>query len=205
MRNRITLIFFLVICANTLLAQRPDFIKKKEDKKPYVFLEYYIGKDKFKERNNYFTLGFGPNFYPSLKNITNANMSVDYHYFDKKDRMWNAGYRASTNGYLAFGGAIIYLHELKFGRGLYRVEKQYWKFAGYIGPSLDYTTYYPTDTTKSIKGEKSFGVGVQFKTDFIYKPVYDFGIAVSPFVNINTVQSVVGITLSVYGSNAHIK
>lgn len=194
-----------MLCAEFLFAQKPDFVRKQQEKKPYVFLEYYIGKDKFKERNNWFTIGFGPNLYPSIKNFTNGNMSIDYHFFDKKDRMWNAGYRASTNGYLAFGGASIYLHELKFGRGVYRVEKQYWKFAGYIGPNFDFTSYYPTDTLKTISGVRTYGVGIQLKADIIYKPVYDFGIALSPFVNVNTIQSVIGITFSVYGSNAHLK
>lgn len=189
--------------ATLVFAQKPEFVPT--EKKPKQFLEYYIGDYKFKERNNWFLLGFGPTFYPNIPSITNANFSVDYHYFDKKDRLWHAGYSAITQEYLALGGATIYLHELKYGRGLYRVEKQYWKMAGFIGPSFDYASYYPMDTTKSIAGKRTFGVGIQAQAEFIYKPVYDFGIAISPFININTVQTVAGITISVYTSNAMVK
>lgn len=201
--NKLLLISFLFFISAYSFAQKPELVPT--EKKPKQFLEYYIGDYKFKERNNWFLFGFGPTFYPSIPNINNANFSVDYHFFDKKDRLWSGGYSAITQEYLAFGGATIYLHELKFSRGLYRVEKQYWKFAGFIGPSIDYAAYYPTDTTKSIAGTRTFGVGIQAQTEFIFKPVYDFGIAVSPFINVNTVQTVAGITISIYSSNAMIK
>lgn len=196
-------IFVFLFLSSFVFAQKPDLVPT--EKKPKQFLEYYIGDYKFKERNNWFLFGFGPTFYPSISNINNANFSVDYHFFDKKDRLWHTGYRAITQEYLAFGGATIYLHELKMGTGLFRVEKQYWKLAGFAGPSLDYASYYPMDTTKSISGKKTFGVGVQAQVEFMIKPVYDFGIAISPFVNINTVQTVAGITISVYSSNAMVK
>ena len=189
--------------ATLAFAQKPELVPT--EKKPKQFLEYYIGDYKFKERNNWFLFGFGPTFYPSIPSNTNANFSVDFHYFDKKDRLWNAGYSAISQGYLALGAGTIYLHELKFSRGLYRVEKQYFKMAAFIGPSVDYTSYYPSDTTKSIAGTRSYGVGIQAKADFIYKPIYDFGIAVSPFINVNTIQTVAGITISVYSSNAMVK
>jgi hypothetical protein len=196
-----TLLSFCLI--GTVLAQKPELVPA--EKKPKEFLEYYIGEYKFKERNNWVTFGFGPNFYPSISNFVNANMSLDLHYFDKQDRLWNIGYRAHTQNYLAFGGASVYLHELKFGRGVYRVEKQYWKYAAFIGPSFGYTNYYPTDTLKTISGEKTFGVGIQAQAEIIFKPIYDFGIAIVPFVNFNTTQTVAGITLCVYGSNAMIR
>jgi hypothetical protein len=43
---------------------------------------------------------------------------------------------------------------------------------------------------------------LQAQLQFIVKPVYDFGFSISPFVNVNTVQTVAGITLAIYGSNA---
>lgn len=184
-------------------AQKPELVPT--EKKPKEFLEYYIGGYKFKERNNWFLFGFGPTFYPSIKNINNANLSIDYHYFDAKDRLWQVGYRAITQEYLLFGAATIYLHEFKYARALYRVEKQYWKMAGFIGPNFDYAAYYPTDTAKSIRGDKTIGVGLHAQAQFILKPVYDFGLAISPFVNVNTIQTVAGITISVYASNAMIK
>ena len=194
------LLLTTILYSTFVSAQRPELVPA--EKKPKEFLEYYIGEYKFKERNNWVTFGFGPNFYPSISNFVNANMSLDFHYFDKLDRLWNVGYRAHTQNYLAFGGASVYLHELKMTRGIYRVEKQYWKFAGFVGPSVGYTNYYPTDTLKTISGEKTFGVGIQMQAEIIYKPVYDFGIALIPFVNINTTQTVAGITLCIYGSNA---
>ncbi len=200
-----SLAFFLigfVYCIN-VYAQKPELVPA--EKKTKEFLEYYIGEYKFKERNNWVTFGFGPNVYPSISNFVNANMSIDYHYFDKLDRLWNVGYRAHTQNYLAFGGASVYLHEFKFSRGIYRVEKQYWKFAGFVGPSLGYTNYYPTDTLRTISGEKSFGIGIQVQAEIIFKPVYDFGVALVPFVNVNTTQTVAGITLCIYGSNALVR
>lgn len=197
-------ILLILICSiKSVKAQKTDSTAAATSTKK--FLEYYIGEYKFKERNNWFLFGFGPTLYPNIKNINNANFSVDYHFFDKKDRLWHAGYSAITQEYLVLGGGTIYLHELKFSRGVHRVEKQYWKFASFIGPSLNYTSYYPTDTLKSIKAEKTFGVGIQAQTEIIFKPVYDFGISMSPFVNINTVQNVFGITISVYSSNALVK
>ena len=195
--------FILLIGFNASYAQKLDSTSTAKASKK--FLEYYIGDYKFKERNNWFLFGFGPTLYPNIPKINNANFSIDYHFFDKKDRLWSAGYSAISQEYIAFGGGTIYLHELKFSRGIHRVEKQYWKFASFIGPSLNYTSYYPTDTTKSIKGTKTYGVGIQAQTEIIFKPVYDFGISMSPFVNINTVQSVAGITISIYSSNALVK
>lgn len=196
-------IFLFLILTSFVYAQKLDLVPT--EKKPKQFLEYYIGDYKFKERNNWFLFGFGPTFYPSIPNINNANFAVDYHFFDKKDRLWNGGYRAITQEYLAFGGATIYLHELKFGRGVYRVEKQYWKFAGFVGPSFNYAAYYPLDTAKSIQGTKTIGVGLQAQAEIIFKPVYDFGIAVSPFISVNTVQNAIGVTISIYSSNAMVK
>ncbi len=196
-------IFLFLFLSSSIFAQQSKV--DSTEKKPKKFLEYYIGDYKFKERNNWFLFGFGPTFFPSIPNINNANFSMDYHFFDKSDRLWQAGYSAITQEYLAFGGATVYLHELKFGRGVYRTESQYWKLAGFVGPSIDYASYYPLDTTKSIKGTKSIGVGIQAQMEFIFKPVYDFGIALTPFININTVQSVAGITISVYSSNAMIR
>lgn len=196
-------IFLFTLLSFISKAQKPEYVPT--EKEPKKFLEYYIGEYKFKERNNWITFGFGPNFYPSISNFVNANMSLDIHFFDKQDRLWNAGYQAHSRNYLAYGGASIYLHELKFGRNLYRVEKQYWKVAAFAGPSIGYSNYFPTDTTKTINGDKEIGVGLQAKVELIYKPVYDFGIAIVPFVNVNTIQTVAGITICVYGSNALVK
>jgi hypothetical protein len=202
-KSFLILLFVLMTAVGITKAQKPELVPA--EKKPKQFLEYYIGNDKFKERNNWVTFGFGPNFYPSINNFVNANMSLDLHYFDKQDRLWNVGYRANTQDYLVFGGATVYLHELKLGRGIYRVEKQYWKYAAFIGPSIGYTNYYPTDTTKSISGKRTIGIGVQAQAEIVFKPVYDFGIALIPFVSFNTTQTVMGITLCVYGSNALVK
>lgn len=197
------IILFLSFFNQVANAQKPELVPTK--KEPKKFLEYYIGDYKFKERNNWVLFGFGPTFYPVIKNINNANFCVDYHFFDKKDRLWFTGYRAITQEYLALGGGTIYLHDFKFGRSVYRIEKQYWKVAGFIGPSFNYAAYYPLDTARSIKGDKTFGVGIQAQAEIILKPVYDFGISVTPFINYNTIQPVAGLTISVYGSNAMIR
>lgn len=206
-------IFFLILVISDSNAQnypmvpapKKDIEETKVDKPKKKFEEYYIGDYKFKERNNYFLFGAGPNFYPNYKNFVNSNLSLDFHYFDKKDRQWIVGYQSHSQEYLIFGGASIYLNSFKFGRSLYRVENQYWKFAGYIAPTFDFASYYPADTLKTFSGKTTYGVGIQIQPEIIFKPVYDFGIALSPFVNFNTVQTVAGITISVYGSNALIK
>jgi hypothetical protein len=175
-------------------------------KKKREYLQYNIGPYKFKERNNYLTFGFGANFYPSLVNPDdNGNFSIDLHFFDKQDRFWHVGYQSNAQSYLFSSGNFVYLHALKMSRALYHREKQYFKVAAFIGPSFDYTRYYPTDTVKSLAAEPSFGVGIQSQVEFILKPVYDFGIAITPFVNVNTIQTVFGVTVSFYGSNAMVK
>ncbi len=72
-------------------------------------------------------------------------------------------------------------------------------------PNIVFTNYYPNDTAKTISGQNSFGIGIQLQTELIFKPVYDFGFGIIPFVNINTVQSVAGFTFCIYGSNAMTK
>lgn len=205
MKSIINFCIFFTVLASSIgaFAQKPDLVPTK--KEPKKLLEYYIGEYKFKERNNWFLFGFGPTFYPSIKNINNANFNVDYHYFDKKDRLWFAGYRAITQEYLAFGGGTIYLHDFKFGRSVYRIEKQYWKLAGFVGPSFNYAAYYPLDTVKSLKGDKTIGVGIQAQAEIILKPVYDFGISFTPFINFNTIQPVAGLSICIYASNAMIR
>lgn len=206
-------ILLLVISTTNLLAQnypmvnapKKDTTENKAKKPKKKFEEYYIGDYKFKERNNYFLFGAGPTFYPNYTNFINSNMSIDFHFFDKKDRQWMIGYQAQSQDYLILGGALIYLNAFKFGRTVYRVENQYWKFAGIIAPTFDFASYYPSDTLKTLSGKTTYGVGIQIQPEIIFKPVYDFGIALSPFVNINTVQTVAGLTISIYGSNALVK
>lgn len=213
MPKYIIFIFTLLVSFTNLIAQNYPMVNapKKEtdsakaEKPKKKFLEYYIGDYKFKERNNYFLFGSGPNFYPNYKNFVNSNLSLDFHYFDKKDRQWLLGYQLHSQEYLILGGASIYLNSFKFGRSVYRVEKQYWKFAGFIAPTFTFSNFFPADTLRTIAGKTSYGVGIQIQPEIIFKPVYDFGIALSPFVNFNTVQTVAGITLSIYGSNALVK
>lgn len=199
---RITLLGLLM--TQYVQAQKLDLVPVEKKKKEYQ--QYYIGEYKFKERNSYITFGFGFNFYPKLVNPSdNGNFSIDLHFFDKKDRFWHAGYQGNSQSYLLTSGNYVYLHSLKFTRALYMQEKQYFKMAAFIGPSTHFTRYYPTDTLKSLAAEPSFGVGIQTHVEFIFKPVYDFGIAIIPFVNVNTIQSVAGITIAFYGSNAMVK
>jgi hypothetical protein len=209
----IVFIVFTFLFLTNVLAQNYPMVTapKKDAEVPKVekpkkkFEEYYIGDYKFKERNNYFLFGTGPTFYPNFKNFVNSNLSLDFHFFDKKDRQWVIGYQSQSQEYLIFGGASIYLNTFKFGRTAYRIEKQYWKFVGVIAPTFDFASYYPADTLKTFTGKTTYGVGIQIQPEFIFKPIYDFGIALSPFVNFNTVQTVAGITISVYGSNALVK
>ena len=204
------LLFFLI--TGLVVAQRYPKVSagtrdttstKQKPKKE--FLEYYIGDYKFKERNNYVSFGFGPSFYPQFDDINNANVSVDFHYFDKQDRQWLVGYQAHYQNYLLSGGPFVYLNSLKFGRALYRRESQYFKWVTYAVPNVLFTNYYPTDTLKTLSGDYSIGVGLQIQTEFFFKPVYDFGVGVSPFVNFNTIQTVAGLTFTIYGSNAMTK
>ena len=188
----------LLVCIIDAKAQSPVADKPKEKK---VFEDYYIGDYRFKSRNNWVLFGFGPNFKPSLPNFTNANMELSFNYYDRLDRLWQLSYQTSTLNYLAFGGATVYLNAFNVGRGKV-IEKQYYKIAAFAGPSLVYTNYYPYDSTKTINQDKTFGIGLQAQLQFIIKPVYDFGFSISPFVNVNTVQTVAGITLAIYGSNA---
>ena len=78
------LLLTTILYGTFVRAQRPELVPA--EKKTKEFLEYYIGEYKFKERNNWVTFGFGPNFYPSISNFVNANMSLDFHYFDKLGR-----------------------------------------------------------------------------------------------------------------------
>ena len=203
MIKRILLLLILFSFAKSY-AQDYDLVPVKKPKK--VYLEYNIGKYRFRERNNYLTLGFGLNFYPKLTNPkSNGNISIDYHFFDKKDRIWSVGYQGNSQSYFLKSGNFTYLHSLKVSRALYTTEKQYYKIAAYIGPSIDYTRYYPNDTLKSLNADRSLGIGIQSQVEFIFKPTYDIGLAIIPFINVNTIQTVVGITFSFYGSNAMVK
>ncbi len=196
---------FICLCLFILSAsaqKETDSLKAAKPKK--VFPEYVIGDYQFKTRNNWLLFGFGPNFVPTLSNFTNANMQIDFNYYDKMDRLWQVGYTASTLDYIAFGGATIYLHSINVGRGKV-IEKQYWKAAAFVGPSLVYTNYYPFDSTKTINETKTFGVGIQAQVQFVLKPVYDFGVAFAPFINVNTAQTVAGISICIYGSNALVR
>jgi hypothetical protein len=213
MHKYLILILFTILSYSYSSAQNYPFVKapKKEtdtiqkEKPKKKYLEYYIGDYKFKERNNYFLFGAGPNFSPQYKNFVNSNMSIDFHYFDKKDRQWMVGYQTHSQEYLIFGGASIYLNSIKYGRSLYTKETQYWKFAGIVAPNFVFSSFFPSDTVRTLSGKRAYGVGIQIQPEIIFKPVYDFGIALSPFININNIQTVTGITISVYGSNAMVK
>lgn len=199
--NKSWAVIILLLCFFEQSVAQDQVPAQSNTKPKKVFEEYYIGEYRFKTRNNWVLFGFGPNVKPSLPNFTNANMELSFNYYDRLDRLWQLSYQASTLNYLAFGGATVYLNSFNVGRGKV-IEKQYYKIAAFAGPSLVYTNYYPNDSTKTINQDKTFGLGIQGQLQFIIKPVYDFGISISPFVNINTVQSVAGITLSIYGSNA---
>lgn len=202
--KRISIFIICLFFVKLVVAQKLDLVPAEKKKKEYQ--QFYIGDYKFKERNSYLTFGFGLNFYPKLVNPNqNGNFSIDLHFFDKKDRFWHAGYQGNSQSYLLNSGNYVYLHSLKFTRALYVQEKQYFKMAAFIGPSAHFTRYYPTDTVKSLAAEPSFGIGIQSQVEFVFKPVYDIGIAVIPFVNVNTIQTVVGVTFAFYGSNAMVR
>lgn len=191
MMNRSLLFFFLVLLTQLARAQ---------DSK---FEEYYIGEYKFKTRNNWVQFGLGPNFYPNLYKLTNSNLNIDYNFYTKSDRLFQVGYTANSRFYL-FDGGKIYLHDFHFGMGK-RIEKQYWKAAIFVGPSVVYSGFFPLDSAKTFRGDKSLGVGIRIQPQLILKPVYDFGISFAPFVTINTVQSVAGLSICIYGSNAMVR
>lgn len=158
-----------------------------------------IGKYRFKTKNNWVNFGSGPNFYPSY-NFTNANLNIDYNFF-REDKLYHIGYTNNSKNYFFGGGARTYLHIINGGIGKC-LEKQYWKVAAFAGPSFVFTSYYPNDSTQTINKKKSFHVGLHLQPQLIFKPVYDFGLSICPFFNLNPIQSVFGVSICVYASNA---
>ncbi len=166
--------------------------------------DYQIGNYIFKSRNNWVTGGAGLNYHPKInsKFMATVNLNIDYSFFlPKKNYLLQTGYTASSHQFIFGGAPIYYMSNLRFAIGT-AYEWQYFKVAGFAGPSLSTTKVFLNDVDKTNAGKREYTPGLHLQLQLILKPIYDLGISINPFYSINSIQSVAGVTFGFYGSNA---
>ncbi|MDI1355482.1 MAG: hypothetical protein PSX36_11210 [bacterium] len=183
------LILFLVI-AFDIVAQNKDL--SDTVKLPYFKKEEIIFEGKrYRIHNNYLTAGagFGAS---SSRSTAQKNLALDYQ-FHIRMQQFQTGVLISGND---FGSTNF--TQLHVGYG-YRLEKNKTNFAFFAGPTYFTGVMGDTSTTAVIFD----GFGLYSSVQVVYKVVYDIGLGLELFSDINYKQRMFGVKIIAFFSNAY--
>lgn len=201
-KRSLWLIFLLIPFSGFAQETEDSTVVAEKKRRPVVekYYEYY-GQYMFTDRNSWVNIGFGPNFYPTA-GVDNANINIDFNFHHKRirDYVFQVGYMNHAFSYILQEQGATYMHTLNAGIGKAK-EWRYLKTAAFAGPSIGYTNYKIIDNL-IYNSYGRVGAGLMVEAQFMFKPVYDFGIVCSPFIDINTLHPVFGVSFGIYGSNA---
>ena len=164
----------------------PDYFAKEE----------IINNGKrYRIHNNYFTAGGG--FFTSTKrSTTQKSFGMDLQFHIKKHRFQVGGF-ISGNEFLGANNLSTHL-----GYG-WRKESTKYNFAFYTGIQYSYGVYGVADSDSTTKPIFYSVPGVYVSGQAIRKLIYDIGIGVELYSEINTTQYIGGIKFIVFFSDAY--
>lgn len=160
--------------------------------------EIVINKLRYRTIINWFTIGpaINVNKFGSL----DGNLGLDYHITTKKGRFYEfgvmrakqlAGFFPETYGRL--------FNELHAAVG-YKSESKKKLYGAFIGPSFSMVEYIDPSTYEAFSYNMP---GIYLNVEYIIKPIYDVGIGVNGFADVNSHYAFGGFRLVFFFSNAY--
>jgi hypothetical protein len=155
--------------------------------------EMTFGNHIFRTNYNWVSLGMG--FSGHRLNATDGNISVSYSFHVRK-KYFTAGLMRALElrGFFpsSYDRALYAVHA---GMGA-KKERPGWMMSAFAGPS--YGAFY----TESNKNTQTF-LGLRLEGQIIRKPIFDMGIGLSMYADINTRYSTAGMRIAFILSNAY--
>ena len=181
-------IIFLFFSFSYCLAQKDTlpFNRKEEI--------IYDGK-RYRKYNDYLTFGAGKAF-SDIRKIEQSCLNVDFQFHLTK-QYFQLGFFMSGDRFLRntnVQGHVCYG---------YRLERELFNFAAFVGPSYSYFVTGTTDTAGVLKVTSHETFGGYICVQGVYKIKYDVGLGLELFADISDKQKMVGARVICYFSGAY--
>lgn len=185
------IIFILVLLYTFCASAQKDSTVKFNRKEELV----YDGK-RYRKYNNYLTFGVGKG-YVDIRRIDQSYINFDYQ-FHLQRQYFQVGVFMSGDDFLR--NTDIQGH-LCMG---YRIERNKYNLAAFIGPSYSYVLTTKTDpTTGDAYAQINNVMGGYMCIQAVYKIKYDVGIGTEVFGEISSLQKMVGGRIIFFFSGAY--
>jgi hypothetical protein len=157
--------------------------------------EIVFDAKRYRKWNNYLTIGVGK-AYSDIRRIDQAVIGLDFQFHVQRN-YFQAGFLMTGDNYLKNSNVAGHLC---FGK---RIEKNFWNFAGFIGPSYSYFVTGTTDSTGLTYVNYHSEIGGYLAIQAVYKVKYDVGIGLEIFADISQKQKMAGGKVILYFSGAY--
>ncbi len=191
LRSRLLLLLapFFLSAQNT-----EEIIRKQEEKKRATPVLLEINGNLYKEHANYLNAGAGFGYFFSQKKSF-GSIGLGYN-FRVKEKYYKVGFERSDN-ISFFGTSVIHLNDFHIATGK-RYPSRRWNLSYFYGGSI-YTFHQRLNLEDPVKA----GVGLYGEASAFFKPVYDIGIGITAYTNVNFHAPVAGARLEFYFSGAY--
>lgn len=192
MRKLALLKKLLIIFA--FLSQLPSFAQK--DTLPYNRKEEIVYDSKrYRKYNNYLTFGFGKG-YSDIRRLDQSYINVDFQFHIQRN-YFQIGMFMSGDDFLRNNNIQGHI-----GVG-YRMERNKYNLAGFVGPSYSYFVTGKTDTAGYTVPIINNVLGGYLCLQGIYKIKYDVGLGVELFADFSILQKMAGARVIFFFSGAY--
>lgn len=183
------LIFLWIIFCCEIYAQ--------SDTLPYNRKEEIVFDGKrYRKYNNYLTFGVGK-AYSDLRSLDQSVINVDFQFHIQRQYL-QLGFFMSGDEWLKNNNLQAHL-----GYG-YRMERNKFNLAGFIGPSYAYFVISTPDTSGiGYINKHRTSIGAYVAIQAVYKIKYDVGIGTELFGDFSSEQKIAGIRVIFYFSGAY--
>ena len=154
----------------------------------------YDGK-RYRFYNNYLTFG-GGKAWSDIRDRTQSFINVDFTFHITKEYL---GFGILMSGDYFLRNKNLSGH-ICYG---YRIEKDKYNLAGFIGPSYSYFATATKDTSGLYNVKYNYALGAYLRLQAVYKVKYDVGLGIELFADISDKQKILGAGLVCYFSGAY--
>lgn len=189
----------LMLAPFFLFAQSSDTLKPQKKEKPPKPKEEFIiiNGNKYREHAGWVNAGPGIGYF-FTKDEALPCLGIGYN-FRFKEKYYKVGFVRTGNISLAggyVGASYFFLNDVHIARGK-RIQSRYFNYSYFVGGSYCSATNYLNVATPVKRT-----VGVYGEASAVVKPLYDLGIGVTAYGNLNFELPVIGLRLDVYFSGA---
>jgi hypothetical protein len=154
----------------------------------------YDGK-RYRVYNSYLSFG-GGKAWSDIRDRTQSYLNVDFTFHITKQYL-SLGILMSGDYFLRnknLSGHLCYA---------YRIEKEKYNLAGFLGPSYSYFATGTKDSSGLYIVKYNYALGAYLRLQAIYKVKYDVGIGLELFADISDKQKILGAGVVCYFSGAY--